>query len=38
MLDIAYVALTLVFFATMLGYIRACERLSTRQDDEERAP
>jgi hypothetical protein len=38
MLDIAYVALTVVFFAVMLGYVRACEGLGTRQDGEERAP
>lgn len=26
MLDIAYVALTIVFFAIALGYARACDR------------
>jgi hypothetical protein len=38
MLDVAYIALTLVFFALMLAYIRGCERLGRRQDAEERAP
>lgn len=38
MLDLAYIALTLVFFALMLAYLRACETLGLRQEDEERAP
>jgi hypothetical protein len=38
MLDVAYIALTLAFFALMLAYIRGCERLGHRQDGEERAP
>jgi hypothetical protein len=38
MLDIAYIALTIVFFALMLAYIRGCERLGHRQDGEERGP
>ncbi|MHB8838341.1 MAG: hypothetical protein ACYC7F_05250 [Gemmatimonadaceae bacterium] len=27
MIDIAYLAGTVLFFALMLGYVRACERL-----------
>ena len=38
MLDIAYVALTLLFFALMLVYVRACDALGRRQDGEDRAP
>lgn len=38
MLDVVYVALTLVFFALMLAYVRACEKLGRRHDSEERAP
>jgi hypothetical protein len=38
MLDVAYIALTLGFFALTLAYIRGCERLGHRQDGEERAP
>jgi hypothetical protein len=38
MLDIAYIALTFVFFGLMLAYIHGCEKLGHRQDDEERAP
>ena len=38
MLDIAYVALTLAFFALMLAYVRGCEKLGSRQEREERAP
>lgn len=38
MLDIAYLALTVVFFALMLAYVRACDSLGKRQDDEGRAP
>lgn len=37
MRDVAYIALTVVFFALMTAYIRACERLGKRQDGEERA-
>ena len=37
MRDIAYIALTVVFFALMIAYIRACERLGKRRDGEERA-
>jgi hypothetical protein len=36
MRDVGYIALTLVFFALMLAYIRGCERLGRRQEDEER--
>jgi hypothetical protein len=38
MLDIAYVALTVVFFALMLAYVRACDALGRRPDGEDRAP
>jgi hypothetical protein len=27
MIDLVYIATTLIFFALMLGYVRACERL-----------
>jgi hypothetical protein len=37
MRDFAYLALTVLFFALMLGYVRACERLGKRQDGEERS-
>jgi hypothetical protein len=37
-LDIAYVALTFVFFALMLAYVRGCDSLGKRQQGEERAP
>jgi hypothetical protein len=37
MRDIAYIALTLGFFALMIAYVRACERLGKRQDSEERS-
>lgn len=38
MRDLAYIALTLVFFALMLAYVAACERLGHREDSEERTP
>jgi hypothetical protein len=38
MLDIVYVALTVLFFALMLGYVRGCDALGRRQDAEDRAP
>jgi hypothetical protein len=38
MLDIAYVALTVLFFALMLVYVRGCDALGRRQDREDRAP
>ena len=37
-LDIAYVALTVLFFALMLAYVRACDALGRRQEGEDRAP
>jgi hypothetical protein len=38
MRDVAYIALTVAFFALMLAYLRVCERLGKRQDSEERSP
>ena len=38
MLDVAYISLTVAFFALMLGYVRACDALGRRQDGEDRAP
>jgi len=38
MLDIAYVALTVLFFALMLAYVRGCDALGRRQEDEDRTP
>ena len=38
MLDIAYVALTVLFFALMLAYVRAGDALGRRQEGEDRAP
>lgn len=38
MLDLAYIALTLLFFALMLLYVRGCDALGRRQDAEDRAP
>lgn len=32
MLDIAYIGGTIVFFAAMLLYVRACEKLGRRSD------
>ena len=37
-LDIAYVALTVLFFALMLAYVRGCDALGRRQEGEDRAP
>lgn len=37
MRDFAYIALTVVFFALMIAYVRACERLGKRQDSEKRS-
>ena len=37
-LDIVYIALTLVFFWLMLAYVRGCDALGRRHDGEERAP
>lgn len=36
--DIGYIALTVVFFALMLAYVRACDTLGRRRDGEDRAP
>jgi len=36
-LDIAYVALTLVFFGLMLAYVHGCEVLGRRSDSQDRA-
>lgn len=33
MLDIAYIAGTLVFFGLMLRFVRACEQLGTRSGE-----
>ena len=38
MLDVAYIALTVVFFALMPAYVRPCDALGRRQDGEERVP
>jgi len=38
MLDIAYVALTMLFFALMLVYVRGCDALGRRQEGEDRTP
>jgi hypothetical protein len=35
MWDLLYVALTIVFFALMLVYVRACEALGRRESEEE---
>jgi len=37
MLDIAYIALTFLFFVLMLAYVRGCDVLGRRQDGEDRA-
>jgi len=36
MLDLLYVALTVGFFALMLGYVRGCERLGRTSGEDER--
>ncbi len=38
MRDIAYIALTVVFFALMIAYVRACERLGRGSTGEEERP
>ena len=38
MLDIAYIALSLVFFALMVAYVAGCAALGRRAEGEERAP
>lgn len=35
--DILYSALTILFFVLMLAYVRGCEALGRRHDDEERS-
>jgi hypothetical protein len=35
--DIAYSALTVLFFALMLAYVRGCDALGRRHDDEARS-
>jgi len=37
MLDLAYVALSFVFFALMLAYVRGCDSLGKRQSANERS-
>jgi hypothetical protein len=36
MLDLIYIAVTLVFFGLMLAYVRGCERLGRDAGGEER--
>jgi hypothetical protein len=38
MIDIIYLAVTLVFFALMLAYVRACEALGRGDQTVEREP
>ena len=38
MLDVAYIALTVVFFALMIAYVRGCERLGRDGTGEEDRP
>jgi hypothetical protein len=38
MIDIAYVLATIAFFALMLAFVRACERLGRPAEREDRAP
>lgn len=38
MRDIAYIALTVGFFALMLAYVRGCERLGRDSTDEAERP
>jgi hypothetical protein len=38
MWDLLYVALTIVFFALMLAYVRGCERLGHDATGEEERP
>lgn len=38
MRDIAYIALTVVFFALMIAYVRGCEWLGREPTDEEERP
>ena len=36
MLDILYIAVTIVFFGLMLAYVRGCERLGRGETGEDR--
>jgi hypothetical protein len=36
MLDILYIAITIVFFGLMLAYVRGCERLGREETGEDR--
>ena len=38
MLDIAFIALTVAFFALMLAYVRGCERLGRDASAEDERP
>lgn len=38
MRDVAYIALTIVFFGLMIAYVRACERLGRDASAEEERP
>lgn len=38
MLDLAYIALTLGFFALLLAYVHGCDLLGRRTESEDRAP
>ena len=38
MLDVAYIALTVAFFALMIAYVRGCERLGREPTGEEERP
>lgn len=38
MRDVAYVALTIVFFGLMIAYVRGCERLGRDASGEEERP
>jgi hypothetical protein len=38
MRDVAYIALTVAFFALMIAYVRGCERLGREATGEEERP
>ncbi len=38
MLDVVYILVTIVFFALMLGYVSACQRLGRDGTGEEERP
>jgi hypothetical protein len=38
MLDLVYLALTLLFFVLMLAYVRGCDALGRRHEGEDRVP